>query len=105
MSSFKGISDRSKYNKAARLCGNIASIRKDYKKNLKNKDVSLREIATAMWVIDRLALRVGGEKDTSEEADTVGCCSLRVSRWTCQMFSDDTYCCEAEPATSAMRED
>jgi DNA topoisomerase-1 len=31
-----------------------------------------------MWVIDRLALRVGGEKDTDEEADTVGCCSLRV---------------------------
>jgi DNA topoisomerase-1 len=29
-------------------------------------------------VIDRLALRVGGEKDTEEEADTVGCCSLRV---------------------------
>jgi DNA topoisomerase-1 len=25
-----------------------------------------------------LALRVGGEKDTDEEADTVGCCSLRV---------------------------
>jgi DNA topoisomerase-1 len=36
------------------------------------------QLATAMWVIDRLALRVGGEKDTEEEADTVGCCSLRV---------------------------
>ena len=31
-----------------------------------------------MYLIDRLALRVGGEKDTAEEADTVGCCSLRV---------------------------
>ena len=30
-----------------------------------------------MWIIDRLALRVGGEKD-EDEADTVGCCSLRV---------------------------
>ena len=29
-----------------------------------------------MWVIDRLALRVGGEKG-EDEADTVGCCSLR----------------------------
>jgi DNA topoisomerase-1 len=37
-----------------------------------------RQLATAVWVIDRLALRVGGEKDTDEEADTVGCCSLRV---------------------------
>ena len=77
-SSFKGKSDRSKYNKAARLCGNIDKIRKDYKKNLTSKKGDIRQLATAMWVIDRLALRVGGEKDTEEEADTVGCCSLRV---------------------------
>jgi DNA topoisomerase-1 len=38
----------------------------------------LRQLGTAIWVIDRLALRVGGEKDTEEEADTVGCCSLRI---------------------------
>ena len=30
-----------------------------------------------MWVIDVLALRVGGEKN-DDEADTVGCCSLRL---------------------------
>lgn len=30
-----------------------------------------------MWVIDRLAIRVGNEKG-EDEADTVGCCSLRV---------------------------
>ena len=77
-SSFKGKSDRSKYNKAAKLCGNIDKIRADYKKNLKAKSHEARQLATAMWVIDRLALRVGGEKDTDEEADTVGCCSLRV---------------------------
>ncbi|KAL7532316.1 hypothetical protein ACHAXR_004557, partial [Thalassiosira sp. AJA248-18] len=77
-SSFKGKSDRSKYNKAAKLCGNIDKIRKDYKKKLKSKSNEERQLATAMWVIDRLALRVGGEKDTDEEADTVGCCSLRV---------------------------
>ena len=77
-SSFKGKSDRSKYNKAAKLCKNISKIRKDYKKKLKSKSNEDRQLATAMWVIDRLALRVGGEKDTEEEADTVGCCSLRV---------------------------
>ena len=77
-SSFKGKSDRSKYNKAARLCERIVAIRKSYKKDLKSKDVETRQLATAVWVIDRLALRVGGEKDTDEEADTVGCCSLRV---------------------------
>lgn len=77
-SSFKGKSDRSKYNKAALLCKNIEKIRKSYKKDLKSKDNETKELATAVWVIDRLALRVGGEKDTEEEADTVGCCSLRV---------------------------
>jgi len=77
-SSFKGKSDRSKYNKAALLCDNIENIRADYKKNLTSKQIDQRQLATAMWVIDRLALRVGGEKDTEEEADTVGCCSLRV---------------------------
>lgn len=77
-SSFKGKSDRSKYNKAALLCKNIAKIRKSYKNDLKSKDNEMKQLATAVWLIDRLALRVGGEKDTDEEADTVGCCSLRV---------------------------
>ena len=77
-SSFKGKSDRSKYGKAGKLCEKIVSIRKSYKKALKGKDKETKQLATAVWVIDRLALRVGGEKDTDEEADTVGCCSLRV---------------------------
>jgi DNA topoisomerase I len=77
-SSFKGKSDRSKYNKAAKLCDKIVEIRKSYKQSLKSKDKELKQLSTAVWVIDRLALRVGGEKDTDEEADTVGCCSLRV---------------------------
>jgi len=77
-SSFKGKSDRFKYNKAAKLCKNIVKIRKSYKTDLKSKDKEMKQLATATWVIDRLALRVGGEKDTDEEADTVGCCSLRV---------------------------
>jgi DNA topoisomerase-1 len=77
-SSFKGKSDRSKYSKAALLCKYIHVIRKSYKKDLKSSDIETKQLATATWVIDRLALRVGGEKDTEEEADTVGCCSLRL---------------------------
>jgi DNA topoisomerase I len=38
----------------------------------------VRQRATALHLIDKLALRVGNEKDTDEEADTVGCCTLRV---------------------------
>ena len=39
------------------------------------------QIATAVWIIDQLALRVGGEKG-DDEADTVGCCSLRKEHLT-----------------------
>ncbi len=35
-----------------------------------------RQLGTATYLIDTLALRVGNEK-SEEEADTVGCCSLR----------------------------
>jgi DNA topoisomerase IB len=42
-----------------------------------------RQRATALYFIDKLALRAGGEKDTEEEADTVGCCNLRVEHVQC----------------------
>lgn len=45
-----------------------------------------------MWVIDKLALRVGGEKG-NDEADTVGCCSLRSEHLT---FSNDNSVHEVE---------
>jgi DNA topoisomerase-1 len=40
-----------------------------------------RQRATAMYFIDRLALRAGNEKG-EDEADTVGCCSLRCEHVT-----------------------
>ena len=43
----------------------------------KGKKIVTRQTATAMWIIDVLALRAGNEKD-DDLADTVGCCSLRV---------------------------
>jgi DNA topoisomerase I len=55
-------------------------------------------MGTAMWVIDVLALRVGGEKG-EEEADTVGCCSLRVEHVTFSPPSadgEDSYELELE---------
>ena len=80
-SGFKGQSDLLKYEKARKLKDYIDKIRRDYTKNLKAKVVLKKQIATAMWVIDVLALRVGGEKN-DDEADTVGCCSLRVEHFT-----------------------
>ena len=37
-----------------------------------------RQLGVATYLIDRFALRVGNEKDLDDEADTVGCCTLRV---------------------------
>ena len=66
-----------KYNKAIRLKGCIDKVRQDYTKRIrKPENREDQELGCAMWVIDVLALRVGGEKD-EDEADTVGCCSLR----------------------------
>lgn len=76
-SSFKGKSDMDKYTKAIKLKGCIHKVREDYTSKIRAKDRALRQLGTAMWIIDVLALRVGGEKG-EDEADTVGCCSLRV---------------------------
>lgn len=82
-SSFKGQSDLEKYAKAIRLKAHIHKIRADYTAKIRasQKDVASRQLGVAMWVIDQLALRVGGEKG-DDEADTVGCCSLRVEHFT-----------------------
>jgi len=76
-SSFKGQSDFKKFEKARELGNHIDKIRKDYKKQLTNDDVFITQRSTALYLIDKLALRVGGAKD-DDEADTVGCCSLRT---------------------------
>jgi DNA topoisomerase-1 len=45
--------------------------------DMTDSDMRVRQRATAIYLIDHLALRVGNEKG-EDEADTVGCCSLRV---------------------------
>jgi DNA topoisomerase-1 len=59
----------------------VAKIRSDYTNELKDKVMSVRQRATSMYLIDRLALRAGNEKG-DDEADTVGCCSLRYEHIT-----------------------
>lgn len=80
-SSLKGKSDFQKFEKAQMLKGCIDKVRHDYRANLKSSDTRVAQLATTMWLIDVYALRVGGEKG-EDEADTVGCCSLRVEHFT-----------------------
>ncbi|GER51382.1 topoisomerase I [Striga asiatica] len=76
-SKLKGQSDREKYEKARRLKDYIHGIRATYTKNFTSKDSAQRQIAVATYLIDKLALRAGNEKD-NDEANTVGCCTLKV---------------------------
>ena len=77
-SSVKGESDMLKYEKARKLKEYIEGIRRDYMKRMTVSDMQVSQMAVVTYLIDKLALRAGGEKDLDEEADTVGCCSLRV---------------------------
>ena len=76
-SAVKGMSDMMKFEKARKLKDHIESIRESYTKDFKSTEAFIRQRAVAMYFIDKLALRVGNEKG-EQEADTVGCCSLRV---------------------------
>ena len=63
-SGFKGQQDFLKYEKARRLKQFVVKIREDYSKKMKSNDSIERQLGTATYLIDFLALRVGGEKDT-----------------------------------------
>lgn len=76
-SKLKGEKDWQKYETARRLHKHIEKIRSTYREEWKSKEMRIRQRAVALYFIDKLALRAGNEKD-EDQADTVGCCSLRV---------------------------
>jgi DNA topoisomerase I len=79
---FKAKSDEDKFDLARKLKRKINTIRESYEHQLNNDDMKMRQLATALYFIDNLALRVGGKKDSKEQADTVGVTSLRVEHIT-----------------------
>jgi DNA topoisomerase-1 len=81
-SSLKGQSDKEKYEKSRKLKDHIQNIRVNYTKDFRSKDEAKRQIAVATYLIDKLALRAGNEKD-DDEAETVGCCTLKIDNVTC----------------------
>jgi DNA topoisomerase-1 len=80
-SDVKGQSDYKKFEKARELKKHIDRIRKEYTRELKSDVMADRQRATAMYLIDKFALRAGNEKG-EDEADTVGCCSLKFEHVT-----------------------
>jgi DNA topoisomerase-1 len=81
-STVKGQADFKKFEKARDLKKHIDRIRADYTRELKSEVMADRQRATAMYLIDKFALRAGNEKDTENEAETVGCCSLKFEHVT-----------------------
>ncbi|MDG7001574.1 MAG: DNA topoisomerase I, partial [Nitrososphaerota archaeon] len=69
--------DKSKYDKARELDKHIEKVRAFISKSMSSKDPKTKKMATVCFLIDKLAMRVGDEKD-EDEADTVGASTLRV---------------------------
>ena len=69
--------DRAKYESAAKLAGKIERVRQRIRKGLSARNRSVRAIASVCYLIDKLSMRVGDEKE-EDEADTVGASTLRV---------------------------
>ncbi|OGM50779.1 hypothetical protein ABOM_000743 [Aspergillus bombycis] len=80
-SDVKGQSDFHKFETARRLKIHIDRIRNDYQQDLQHRFMATRQLATAVYLVDKLALRAGNEKGEGE-ADTVGCCSLKYENIT-----------------------
>lgn len=76
-STVKGLSDREKFDRARRLGEHIGEIRSWYTKQMNSDNRTEQQLGVATYFIDILALRVGNEKG-DDEADTVGCLSLRI---------------------------
>ncbi|MGA1974236.1 MAG: DNA topoisomerase I [Conexivisphaerales archaeon] len=69
--------NKSKYDKALKLDQSLGRIRKKIELGMAKGDQQARKTATVCYLIDRLCMRVGDEKD-EDEADTVGATTLRV---------------------------
>ena len=76
-SNFKMNSDLNKFELARKLKNIINKVKEVNNNNLTSNDLLTRQLATALYFIDSLALRVGNEK-FEDESDTVGVTSLRV---------------------------
>jgi DNA topoisomerase-1 len=72
----KQMKDIEKFDKAKELRENLARIQRHIWENLDADDLRRRKTATVCFLIDKLKIRVGDEKDP-DEADTVGASTLR----------------------------
>ena len=90
----------------------IDKIREDYERAWESARVQERQMGVALYFIDKLALRAGHEKD-DDEADTVGCCNLKVDppglpqSWAATLLWQElgSQACRALHVTAAARQE
>lgn len=75
----KADSDKAKFDLARKLRRKIKHIRYENYKLLSDPDPIKQQLSTALYLIDKLAIRVGNEKNTDVQSDTVGTTTLLVS--------------------------
>ncbi|NWF96354.1 MAG: DNA topoisomerase I [Candidatus Thorarchaeota archaeon] len=69
--------EEAKFNKALKIGKRMEEIREHIMQGITSDDSRRRMVAAVCYLIDRLSIRVGDEKDP-DEADTVGATTLRV---------------------------
>jgi DNA topoisomerase-1 len=69
--------DMVKFDKARKLDKNIAKIRKKYTRDLSSPKADVKQLATAVYLLDMLAIRPGTDKDETKEAGTLGLTTLK----------------------------
>ena len=74
--SFKQQKEIEKFDKALAFKKNLPKVKNHIEINLTSDDIKRRKTATVCFLIDKLKIRVGDEKDP-DEADTVGASTLR----------------------------
>jgi len=74
--SFKQKKEIEKFDKAAEFRRNLSRVKRHILRNLECDDLKRKKTATVCYLIDKLKIRVGDEKDP-DEADTVGASTLR----------------------------
>ena len=72
-------SDQGKFDKARKLGENIEYVRQRYNTDLTSNNPKTRQLATATYLLDRLAVRPGADKDEETESNTVGLTTLKCS--------------------------
>lgn len=73
--------DKAKYDKALNLEKYIEKIEREIIRRMGSKDLNQKKVSTVCYLIMKLAMRVGDEKDP-DEADTVGASTLRKEHVT-----------------------